>query len=211
MQSFKSYLKEDNLEQGILQFSIFFNEDVKYFSDNQIGLQELLIKLKLHFKIEAHQIQFVSNLNLRIDIPVNNFSNLQEISNKVIEDVKNILHVPNDLLDEYRTKSAKLEIFEMPNNIIEWEYIIINCKNSINLKKVHKLFKCKYLDITNCYKIIGNILGIVLLDKSISLNLYNTGGLSWMKKVYEYRERNGDILECQEELISEGFGELAKL
>jgi hypothetical protein len=99
----------------------------------------------------------------------------------------------------------------MPKQVVEWDYITVDCSSSIRLANIHKLLKCEKLDIIHAYRITGNILGIILIDKNISLNIYDTNGAEWMKIVYGYRDGSGDILECQEELITKGFRQYAKL
>lgn len=152
------------------------------------------------------------------------FRNLSEIQQQKLDNVyEETLKLLETLSNNLVYSSSYLELNLNVNNLknirpIEYNGVIKFVLHSENtsLSGINKFIKkCKELYVHNCENISSSILGLLLI-KARNVELYSNDYRSthkWMDIVTKkYLDKhNDDVLECQEELIENGFKELAKL
>jgi hypothetical protein len=215
MQNFKQFLKEDNnAEYEIklyLEYMIRYEDIVDYLNEQKENIIDT-IKQKtnvntIDINIRQHSFSII------LTIEDTQLNNLKSIENTIID----ILEQHNNDSFQYFNQDTNIELIllnnQLPKNIkINFPQIYISPMRPISFKGINKIIgDFKILDIRNAKNITDSILGLLLLNKSdrkISV-IFST--LQWTKIVNNCLMADTDILECQEELITNGLRQYAKL
>ncbi len=215
MQNFKQFLKEDNSEyviKLIVEFSIRY-EDIEDYLKEQ---KETIIK-NIEEKTNTKVFFFdIRKHSFSIELKINNdnqLTQLMQIEKEVVDILEkynsndSFQHLPND------TNLELLVNHSLPQHIkISFPYIYITAQGPTSFKGINKIIgDFELLQIRNNSKITDSVLGLLLLNKTnrkISL-LFSKN--EWVKILNKHLENDNDVLECQEELITNGLRQYAKL
>jgi len=216
MQNFKSFLNEDNnAEYKIalyLEYDIRYEDIVDYLNQQK---QNIIQDIKQKTKIDKIDIDIRGySFSVILNIEDNQLNNLKSIENTIIDILQK--HNNNDSF-QYLNQDTNIELIllnnQLPQNIkINFPQIYISPMQPISFKGINKIIEdFQIMNVRNAKNITDSILGLLLLNKSnrkISI-VFST--LQWTKIVNNCLMSDTDILECQEELIKEGYAQYAKL
>ena len=216
MQNFKSFLNEDNnAEYKIalyLEYDIRYEDIVDYLNEQK---QNIIEDIKQKTKVNKIDIDIRGySFSVILNIEDNQLNNLKSIENTIIDILQK--HNNNDSF-QYLNQDTNIELIllnnQLPQNIkINFPQIYISPMQPISFKGINKIIgDFQIMNVRNAKNITDSILGLVLLNKSnrkISI-VFST--LQWTKIVNNCLMSDTDILECQEELIKEGYAQYAKL
>lgn len=216
MQNFKSFLNEDNnAEYKIalyLEYDIRYEDIVDYLNQQK---QNIIQDIKQKTKIDKIDIDIRGySFSVILNIEDNQLNNLKSIENTIIDILQK--HNNNDSF-QYLNQDTNIELIllnnQLPQNIkINFPQIYISPMQPISFKGINKIIgDFQIMNVRNAKNITDSILGLLLLNKSnrkISI-IFST--LQWTKIVNNCLMSDTDILECQEELIKEGYAQYAKL
>ncbi len=204
MQNFKSFLLKEDVSNDISFYMTFtgvnLNLDENVIADN---VEKILTK---HFKrLQIHKLDLIAcwypELHIKVIVPDN--IDFHHLANEVYTIVQEVTVADKPICD--------IILYDVPedNKVIEWDNIIINLHNSpkVSFHNIHKKIKCNNLVInfaTN--KITDSVLGLLFIKH---LEFHNTND-PWKQIIQKHRQSR-DILECQEELITNGLRQYAKL
>jgi hypothetical protein len=137
-----------------------------------------------------------------------------------VDDIKFVLkqyldmqHVKEDD-DDRRCDVFLYDDFPKLEHLINFPAIYLTATTSASLKGIHKAIgECDWLSIEKCENIKSSVLGLVILAKKMPVTLKcSSGNLpDWVPILNRHLTGDKDILECQEELITNGLKEFAKL
>jgi hypothetical protein len=71
--------------------------------------------------------------------------------------------------------------------------------------------ECEKLEVADCRAISGNVLGLIPLSKNMKIVLTYGNRCQWSIIVEKHLRGDRDLLDCKEELMTEGLKEYAKL
>lgn len=101
---------------------------------------------------------------------------------------------------------------KIEGNLIDW--ISLNFNNKVSLHNIHKQINCPNasLFVVSFSMIISHVLGLVIMKvKRLTGPTTRVESQQWVNIVLKHFNSGKDVLECQEELIENGFKEYAKL
>jgi hypothetical protein len=90
--------------------------------------------------------------------------------------------------------------------------ILISCKKGDTISRIDRIIgDCDCIEFERTDDIVGGVLSLLKLkQRKIQLD-YPLNSPSWQEIVIHYLNGDRDILDCQEELISAGYKEYARL
>ena len=175
-------------------------DDFKKYLNREFNIDFIIIFNKsqhLEYKIKCNSFEDVKDF----------LKNKSKIDGEIQLFFEGIGHSQNQSYEE-------LIIDEMPNELIEFDKIYLECKNINNLHNIHKYLKCGHLQLDNILEVKSNILGLMLLPDTTFIDftsiVRDTRDKALLEILQKYSGKR-DILEFQEELIINGFKELAKI
>jgi len=137
-----------------------------------------------------------------------------------IDDIKFVLkqyldmqHIKEDD-DDRRCEIFLYSEFTNFEHKINFPAIYLTVAAPSSLKAIHKVIgECDWLSIEKCENIDSCVLGLVLLAKNMPVTLKCTSSNlpDWVPILNRHLTSDKDVLECQEELITNGLKEFAKL
>jgi hypothetical protein len=89
--------------------------------------------------------------------------------------------------------------------------IFNNFKTLMTLKNINKHIECKKIVFNYPKNIIGNALSLLLIKNLEIISVSFGGHPPWLRIINKHLTLDKDVLECQEELITNGLKEYAKL
>lgn len=125
-----------------------------------------------------------------------------EILHKELSDIFNKFNLTFSLNEE------TLLLNDVPSSKVQTKRIELTAQES--LAGIHKVISnCEYIEISWLTNVNQNALGLVLLDTD---ELYFDGIIpDWAKIIMQHFKAGKDVLECQEQLIENGYKQYAKL
>jgi hypothetical protein len=207
MQNFKQFLLKEE-QTSSYTFEVVFHatnslnrREVQFLQDKVESLNE-----DYQFDISIDREQITCKV-----LKLTNISNheLTNIYDMLLEEVNAIvLQFDNDI----EGGNTNLISHGLPNQKLQWETIEIICPSNFSLTGISKVIdkECIELFFSNVDNITGGILDIFKIDKSVNIYFHvNTITPKWANIAYKHLE-DRDILECQEELITNGLKQYAK-
>jgi hypothetical protein len=211
MQNFKQFLSESPETFAYLDFYISYADE----PDDYDSVQSKIISAIKLLKIPGLEVTGYSSSSLNIEIRFDlnwlktNQQNLPKYQIQILDTISPLLKPTN--LDLQFTKSD-ITLRTIPDFVVEWDNIIINAQRNASLKDIHKFIKCDELVIEDAGYVSSNILGLLLIDKKTTIEIMGSPiNNKWIPIVKKYIKGTRDILECQEELITNGLRQYAKL
>jgi hypothetical protein len=160
----------------------------------------------------AHSNEY--NVTLAVKMSQHDLSSYQNYHNFVDDFIKSIEKLINiDNVDIDISTTPKLKIKELPNFPIFAKHIIFGLVKPMSLHNIHKILHCDTLQIDYDERVTDSALGILLIpDIRVLRFLDLLQDRSWIGIIQKHiHNKNKDILECQEELITNGYRKYAKL
>jgi len=218
MQNFKTFLlKEENSSDIILSIPLQFEPDL-HTSSQQLedifkinNISKHIPNLSSSSGIFYHANSNEYNVTLAVKMTQHDLSSYQNYENFIDDFVKSIEQLIGiDDIDVAIT--PKLKIKELPNFPIYAKHIIFGLVKPMSLHNVHKILHCDTLQIDFDERVTDSALGLVLIP---GIRVFRFLDLlqdrSWIGIIQKYIHNKGDVLDCQEELIREGYAKYAKL
>lgn len=147
----------------------------------------------------------------QISLEIESHMNVIEIANKIKSSYEQIATLQNNMnFDEIR-------LFDTLTFPVEYDLVrTVYPKPGASLKGIHKNLKCKTLNFyaSSCNNIQEGGLGILLiknLEEILPPYSTNVTDIDWIKIIIKHFKGDKDVLECQEELIENGYKQFAKL
>jgi hypothetical protein len=220
MQNFKSFLLKEN--DGI--------EDKSYFtiqfhlSSNVIDKSEYMnldvcnsfLKEKLQKEYpeiykdisDFEYLYIVKTLAFCVDINKDNGTKLDEIISKLSKLAEEFFNS-----DNFAVKSSAIVFIKNQDYLIKCDEIkLFFDKNGVNsLKDIHKKIDCIQLKIWNIDTVEEGGLGLLLIKRLKQIINLSVGINKWLDIIKKHLLQDKDILDCQEELILNGYKDNAKL
>jgi len=192
---------QNSKELGNVEFHI----DVNYKGNADV--KQIKADLKEYFKkYKIESYFFINNIQIsfkQLNIQNGNKSTLEDIENEIV-------NICNKHIDTYYFEN-ELQCVGFPPYKLEWQNIILSIQPNQLVSGLDKVIgSCQSLVISNCQNISGGVLSLLLIDQ-IPFLTFNTIEPKWLSIIDNYLENDRDILECQEELITNGLNEYAKL
>ncbi len=204
MQNFKSFLKEEITNDISFYLTI---PGVNLFMDENVIADEVEKILTENFKrLQIHKLDLIAcwhpELHIKVIVPDN--IDFNHLANEIYLIVREVTVADKPICD--------IILYELPedNKVIEWNSIIINLHDSpkVSFHNIHKKLKCNLLTISFATgKITDSVLGLLYIKH---LHFQSTNA-EWKQIILKHSEGDKDILECQEELITNGLRQYAKL
>ncbi len=216
MQSFKHFLSEE-IEHGR-----YFNYTLKVERLNNSNILQNVPKEK--WEDLAESISPLLKCQWFLDFTVNlvianptqqqmaDYTWFENIETKLEEGADELLK-PTILTFDKQKSYGKLEYYGVPMSLIDYKVIkLFFNTRSLALSGFNKMIgkNCVQLDISNMDFVQSNVLSLLLLPKTCKIKC-NTIKEPWVKIVDKHLQCDRDILECQEELITNGLRQYAKL
>jgi len=214
MQNFKSFLKESETVPTLI---VHFETSHFLYFDEKEDLVNNLENEKF-----VHSIEFPNEYEIFVyfnNLPRDKYSKTgiediaEEFSDKLTNSLK-LFHRPGNQEIELHNKEVHLEWKGLPTFLTKVEHVDIICQDNQVLTRIDKLIKCEYLSIYECDKIIGNVLSVMKIPTSTYIwfqSSFKSKLPDWAEIINDCLIGDRDILDCQEELISAGYKEYAKL
>lgn len=177
-------------------YNLKFRNNVDLMRDE---LQKKFLKIKLfNFDYRDNNQTFMI-----MDYPVSECTWPKlEILHKELSDIFDKLNLRFSLNEE------TLILNDVPSSKVQTKRIELIAQES--LAGIHKVISnCEYMEISWLQNVKQNALGLVLLDTD---DLYFEGNVpEWAKIIMKHFKSGKDVLDCQEELIENGYKQYAKL
>jgi hypothetical protein len=218
MQNFKTYLKEENSSDIILSIPLQFEPELHTSSRELEGMFKIetiskhIPNLSSSSGIFYHAHANEYNVTLAVKMSQHDLSSYQNYENFIDNFVKSIEQLINiDDIDIATT--PKLKIKELPNFPIFAKHIIFGLVKPMSLHNIHKILRCDTLQIDYDERVTDSALGLVLIPGIRVLRFLDLlQDRSWIGIIQKHiHNKNKDVLECQEELITNGYRKYAKL
>lgn len=189
----------------------FMNGDLKEADYYKTNLRKFLFNhLTETVGNYAFEIECYLHSN-QIDLEIEPHMNVIEIANKIKSSYQQIAVLENNMnFDEIR-------LYDTLTFPVEYDYVrTVYPKPGASLRGIHKNLKCKTLNFyaASCNNIQEGGLGILLIKNLQEILLpYSSAAtdIEWIKIIKKHFDGDKDVLECQEELIENGYKQFAKL
>jgi hypothetical protein len=207
MQSFKQYLTEGQTNKLTLIIGLTLENDItaETFTKAEQIIKNEFPKIKLFLNLTKDSIT-IDVLEMKSSDC--NTPNLENISEKIISEVKYCGENMKFKIEEHIYVQLSSE--GVPTAPISFEEIVLDANKNDTLTGIEKNIKAFTLYLRQCEHISGGVLSLLKMTDVTEVYLEGTN-CGWMEIVQKHLDGDGDILECQEELIEAGFKEYAKL
>jgi hypothetical protein len=188
---------------ALFDYTFIFESSInkKYLTNKKIknSIEKIINSLieldNYNLEVNSYVICFTSKIKEWQYADKHYLVNLEKI-------IKHAIYEVVDATIDYYT--SKLQFSKLPNVMVEWGTIILSLEIETTLTNIHKLFKAEHmLSISNSWNVIGNVLGLFYIDR-LSI-------MPAKEKWTMILEKHDDILECQEDFITQGLREYARL
>jgi hypothetical protein len=193
-------IMQNSKELGNVEFHLDINykgfADVKQFKAN---LKQFFKKYKIEVNL------FIKNVHI-------SFKQLNEQNgNKhALEHIENVIVSMCDELFEVYYFESELQSVGFPTYKLEWQNILLSVEPNQSISGLDKVIgPCQSLVISQCHNVVGGVLSLLLIDR-IPFLTFNTIEPKWLAIIDKHLENERDVLECQEELITNGLRQYAK-